>query len=168
MEDTTDTRLIEAGFPCHQVGAETQREQSVGLQLPVNRLHVWWARRPLTASRAAILSSLLPAGTDPETFIRRLGIERVQALVHGEPWTLTGKLLDRVESRAGPEVLPVDDPVLRALVEEQARRQANLRIIERLQEAQPDLRSDPVMVRWEAECRVFNIPPIPQIIFIQF
>jgi len=158
MEDTTDTRLIEAGFPCHQVGAETQREQSVGLQPPVNRLHVWWARRPLTASRAAILSSLLPAGTDPETFIRRLGIERVQALVHGEPWTLTGKLLDRVESRAGPEVLPVDDPVLRALVEEQARRQANLRIIERLQEAQPDLRSDPVMVRWEAECK-----PLPEL-----
>lgn len=36
-----DQRLIEAGFPCHQVGAETQREQSVGLQPPVNRLHVW-------------------------------------------------------------------------------------------------------------------------------
>ena len=28
---------------------------------PPNRLHVWWARRPLTASRAAILGSLLPA-----------------------------------------------------------------------------------------------------------
>lgn len=158
MDDTTDTRMIEAGFPCHQVGAETQREQSVGLQPPVNRLHVWWARRPLTASRAAILSSLLPAGTDPETFIRRLGIERVQALVHGEPWTLTGKLLERIESRAGREVLPVDDPVMRALAEEQARRQANLRIIERLQEGQPDLRSDPVMVRWAAECK-----PLPEL-----
>lgn len=52
---TRDLRLIEAGFPCHQVGAETQREQSVGLQPPVNRLHVWWARRPLTPSRAALV-----------------------------------------------------------------------------------------------------------------
>jgi adenine-specific DNA methylase len=148
-----DQRLIEAGFPCHQVGAETQREQSVGLQPPVNRLHVWWARRPLTPSRAAILASLLPAGTDPDTFIRQLGIERVQALVHGEPWTLTGKLLERIERRDGRELLRVDKAVLRALAEEHARRQANLEIIERLCVELPDLRSDPVMVRWAPECK---------------
>jgi len=112
MERHNDLRLIEAGFPCHQVGAETQREQSVGLQPPVNRLHVWWARRPLTPSRAAIVASLDPAGTDPDTFIRQLGIERVQALVRGEPWTITDKLLDRIESRSGAEVLPVDAVVL--------------------------------------------------------
>ena len=29
-----------------------------------NRLHVWWARRPLVASRAAVLASLLPADAD--------------------------------------------------------------------------------------------------------
>ena len=43
-----DLRLIEAGFPCHQVGAETQRERDTGKAPPPNRLHVWWARRPLT------------------------------------------------------------------------------------------------------------------------
>ena len=42
----TDKRMIEAGFPCHQVGAETQRERDTGKAPPVNRLHVWWARRP--------------------------------------------------------------------------------------------------------------------------
>ena len=31
-----------------------------------NRLHVWWARRPLVASRAAMLASLLPADADRE------------------------------------------------------------------------------------------------------
>ena len=31
-----------------------------------NRLHVWWARRPLVASRAAVLASLLPADADRE------------------------------------------------------------------------------------------------------
>jgi len=60
-----DLRLIEAGFPCHQVGAETQRERDTGKAPPPNRLHVWWARRPFTPSRAAILASLLPADTDP-------------------------------------------------------------------------------------------------------
>ncbi len=110
-----DQRLIEAGFPCHQVGAETQRERGASSALPpLYFLHVWWARRPLTPSRAAILASLLPADTDPDAFVRQLGIERVQALVNGVPWTLTGKLLERIESRDGREVLPVDAVVLRA------------------------------------------------------
>ncbi|MBC7347342.1 MAG: DUF1156 domain-containing protein [Clostridia bacterium] len=57
----TDLRLIEAGFPCHQVGAETQRERGASSALPpLYFLHVWWARRPLTPSRTAILASLLP------------------------------------------------------------------------------------------------------------
>jgi len=43
-----DLRLIEAGFLCHQVGAETQRERDTGKSPPPTRLHVWWARRPLT------------------------------------------------------------------------------------------------------------------------
>jgi len=29
-----DLRLIEAGFPCHQVGAETQRERDTGKAPP--------------------------------------------------------------------------------------------------------------------------------------
>ena len=85
--------LIEHGFPCHQVGAETQRERGMSTALPAHfALHVRWARRPLIPSRAAIIASLDRADTDPETFVRQLGIERVQALIHGEPWTRTGDL----------------------------------------------------------------------------
>lgn len=73
-KNRADVRLIEAGFPCHQVGAETQRERGASLALPpLYYLHVWWARRPLTPSRAAILGSLLPAGADPDWFLRQLG-----------------------------------------------------------------------------------------------
>ena len=43
-----------------------------------NRLHVWWARRPLVAARAAVLASLLPADADHERFLHVLGI-------HGDP-----------------------------------------------------------------------------------
>ncbi len=55
--------LIEQWLPIDQIGAECMREHALGKNSfpPLNRLHVWWARRPLTASRAAILSSLLPA-----------------------------------------------------------------------------------------------------------
>ena len=45
---------------------------------PTYYLHVWWARRPLVASRAAILASLLPADADREKFMHVLGI-------HGDP-----------------------------------------------------------------------------------
>ena len=55
--------LIEQWLPIAEIGAECMREQDASAATPpaVNRLHVWWARRPLTVSRAAILASLLPA-----------------------------------------------------------------------------------------------------------
>ena len=45
---------------------------------PIYYLHVWWARRPLVASRAAVLASLLPADADKERFLHVIGI-------HGDP-----------------------------------------------------------------------------------
>ncbi len=57
--------LIEDWLPIAQIGAESQRERGASSALPpLYFLHVWWARRPLTVSRAAILASLLPAWSD--------------------------------------------------------------------------------------------------------
>ena len=53
--------LIEQWLPIEKIGAECMRDASAAKKPPLNRLHVWWARRPLTVSRAAILASLLPA-----------------------------------------------------------------------------------------------------------
>ena len=54
-------RLIESWMPVNETSAESIRERSAASALPpVNWLHVWWARRPLTASRAATLLSVLP------------------------------------------------------------------------------------------------------------
>ncbi|MCX2727449.1 DUF1156 domain-containing protein [Thermomicrobium sp. 4228-Ro] len=53
--------LIEDWLPIQEVGIEARRENSTGQHPPPNRLHVWWARRPLVVSRAAVLASLLPA-----------------------------------------------------------------------------------------------------------
>ena len=79
MSDAFDRKLIEGNFPCQQVGAETKRERGASSSLPpLYFLHVWWARRPLTPSRAAVLGSILPAGVSPDVFLKELGIRKYQ------------------------------------------------------------------------------------------
>jgi adenine-specific DNA methylase len=52
--------LLEAGLPCASLSAECQRDNNARQRPPQNRLHIWWARRPPTVCRAAILGALLP------------------------------------------------------------------------------------------------------------
>lgn len=53
--------LIESWLPIEAIGAESKRERGASSALPpLYFLHVWWARRPLTTSRAAILAGVLP------------------------------------------------------------------------------------------------------------
>src|SRR5207249_7082002 len=62
-----------------EIGEESVRERrSMTALPPTTYLHVWWARRPLVASRAAILASLIPADADRKEFLHMLGI-------HGDP-----------------------------------------------------------------------------------
>jgi putative DNA methylase len=57
--------LIEDWLPIEAIGAESQRERGASSALPPTYyLHVWWARRPLIASRAAVVLSLLPEWTN--------------------------------------------------------------------------------------------------------
>lgn len=72
-------RLIEQWLPIAELGIESLRERTPMTPFPApNRLHVWWARRPLVAARAAVLASLLPADADRDKFMHVLGI-------HGDP-----------------------------------------------------------------------------------
>ena len=74
-----DTRLIERWLPIAEIGEESTRERrSMTALPPTYYLHVWWARRPLVASRAAVLASLLPEDADRNRFLRVIGI-------HGDP-----------------------------------------------------------------------------------
>ena len=71
----TDRRLIEQWLPIEELGIESLRERTPMTPFPApNRLHVWWARRPLVAARAAVLASLLPEDADEERFLRAIGI----------------------------------------------------------------------------------------------
>ena len=69
-----NTRLIEQWLPINEISVEAIREGgALAGHPPVNQLHVWWARRPLIASRAAVAASMLPVNTDRKTFISNLG-----------------------------------------------------------------------------------------------
>src|ERR1700730_8895203 len=75
----TDTRLIERWLPIAALGIESLRERTPMTPFPApKRLHVWWARRPLVAARAAGVACDLPADADRGKFMHALG-------VHGDP-----------------------------------------------------------------------------------
>src|SRR5215831_4186245 len=56
----TKPSFLEAGLPCASLSAECQADNDARQRPPQNRLHIWWARRPPTISRVAILTGLLP------------------------------------------------------------------------------------------------------------
>ena len=78
--------LIEDWLPIAELSEESMRERrSMTALPPIYYLHVWWARRPLVASRAAVLASLLPADFDRAKFKYLLGI-------HGDPLESKAKI----------------------------------------------------------------------------
>ena len=94
-----DTRLIERWLPIAALGEESTRERrSMTALPPIYYLHVWWARRPLVASRAAVLASLLPADADRDKFLHVLGI-------HGDPVAARRRIdaANRNKEHLGPD-----------------------------------------------------------------
>jgi putative DNA methylase len=77
MTDNNDRRLIEDYLPIEAISAEASREKSVR-KGHISTLHLWWARRPLVACRAAVYGALVPApvsksGRGPKSdFVKRL------------------------------------------------------------------------------------------------
>lgn len=57
---TTDPRLIEDYIPIEAISDEARREKSIR-RGHIATLHLWWARRPLVAARAAVYGALAPA-----------------------------------------------------------------------------------------------------------
>ena len=66
-----DKRLIEIDFPLKEVSEESVREKNIR-HGHISTLHVWWARRPLAASRATTYAALIPAPKDREELRKKL------------------------------------------------------------------------------------------------
>lgn len=79
--------LIEDWLPVEELGVESRRERAAASALPpLYFLHVWWARRPLVASRAAILASLLPSWS--VELARSTGTEETASEANYRSWFL--------------------------------------------------------------------------------
>ena len=81
----TDKRLIEAAFPLKQTSLDSVHEKNVR-HGHISTLHIWPARRPLAACRAALIASLLPDPGDPKQ--RQEILER-----------LAGRVVEKVERK---------------------------------------------------------------------
>ena len=83
--DPDPKRLIEVAFPLKQVSLDSVHEKNVR-HGHISTLHIWPARRPLAASRAALITTLLPdPGNDAD---RREILER-----------MAGKVVEKVEKK---------------------------------------------------------------------
>src|SRR5438552_3587023 len=81
-------RLIEVAFPLKQASIASVHEKNVR-HGHISTLHIWPARRPLAACRAALIAALLP---DPGTAEKRQELcERIG-----------GKVIKKIEKKKGP------------------------------------------------------------------
>ena len=71
---TEDKRLIEVAFPLKQASLDSVHEKNVR-HGHISTLHIWPARRPLAASRAALIATLLPDPGNAEA--RKAILERM-------------------------------------------------------------------------------------------
>lgn len=85
---TDKPRLIERAFPLKQASLASVHEKNVR-HGHISTLHIWPARRPLAACRAALLATLLPDPGTPEE--RRKLCERIG-----------GKVVEKIEKKKMP------------------------------------------------------------------
>lgn len=117
----TDRRLIEDSLPLAQISEYSAKEKSIR-HGHISTLHLWWARRPLAAARAATLAALLPAPKSDEerTAFHRLltdnldwelgkqpqrQVDRLRSILHTHGWDQAPKILDPF---AGGGALPLE------------------------------------------------------------
>jgi putative DNA methylase len=81
-------RLIEYAFPLEETSIDSVHEKNVR-HGHISTLHIWPARRPLAAARAALIATLLPDPGDPES--RRQLCEKIG-----------GKIVTQVEKKKMP------------------------------------------------------------------
>jgi adenine-specific DNA methylase len=58
-ENFSGRSFIEETFPIEEVSIESAREKSIR-QGHSSTLHIWWARRPLSSTRATAYAALIP------------------------------------------------------------------------------------------------------------
>jgi len=99
----TDKRLIEETFPVKEVSTEAAHERNIR-RGHISTLHIWWARRPLAASRTTAYAALTPPPKDIEEWNQKR--EFISALSKWE-----NSLNPYLINRAREEILEANDGV---------------------------------------------------------
>ena len=97
-------RLIEVAFPLKQVSLDSVHEKNVR-HGHISTLHIWPARRPLAACRAALIATLLPDPGKPEE--RKAVLERMAGRVieRTERKRVNGRVVERVREETDGGIL---------------------------------------------------------------
>ena len=101
---TNDKRLMEVAFPLKQVSLDSVHEKNVR-HGHISTLHIWPARRPLAACRAALIATLLPDSGDPEQ--RKEVLERMAGKLDAkiERKNLGGRRIEKLKEHTVGGVL---------------------------------------------------------------
>ena len=111
----TSCRLIESAFPLKEASIDSVHEKNVR-HGHISTLHIWPARRPLAASRAVLLATLLddPGGDGRRELLRRIGGSAVKkATERGEKEETTGGVL-RWGRESSPELARLREEIREA------------------------------------------------------
>ena len=109
-------RLIEVDLPIKRISAHSRWEKK-SVPGHIKQIHLWWARRPLSACRAVICAALWPdpaPGKDdapcPPTFIKTAKREMLAWTSHERQQVLSDESRPRFEAaRRNPKKF--DDPL---------------------------------------------------------
>ena len=108
-------RLIESAFPLKEASIDSVHEKNVR-HGHISTLHIWPARRPLAASRAVLLATLLddPGGDSRGELLRRIGGTAVKKMSErGEKEETSGGVL-RWGRESSPELARLREEIHRA------------------------------------------------------
>lgn len=82
MGATPRRKLIEVALPLEVINTEAAREKSIRHGHP-STLHLWWARRPLAATRAVLFAQLVDdPSSRPEEFPDEESVRVERARLH--------------------------------------------------------------------------------------
>ena len=115
MSDRSSRRLIESAFPLREASIDSVHEKNVR-HGHISTLHIWPARRPLAASRAVLLATLLddPGGEGRSELLRRIGGSVVKkASERGEKEETAGGVL-RWGGESSPELTRLREEIREA------------------------------------------------------
>ena len=99
-------RFIEELLPIKEISEESAREKNIR-HGHISTLHIWWARRPLIASRATVYSALVSAENIEEKKKFLLKIAKWETSLNKE---LIEKAREEIKKENGGKVLRVLDP----------------------------------------------------------